>query len=180
MGAWNAVKHEDDMNDINGTWVFKCKHFPNGTVKKFKASFCACEYQQLEVIDFFETYAPVVQWNTVSLVIFLENLLGLKSKQAKVIAAFLHASLQEDEKVFVRMPLDFNQMESLRFFISRKLVMVCINVCVLSGDISQRNLVIVACLKLLLKSSLIFDMLMIWSLNKKWKWYCWVSYSVAC
>ncbi|KAL7460583.1 hypothetical protein ACHAXS_001034, partial [Conticribra weissflogii] len=37
MGAWDVVEHEDDMNVINGTWAFKCKQFPNGTVKKFKA-----------------------------------------------------------------------------------------------------------------------------------------------
>ncbi len=41
MGAWDMVEREDDMNVINGTWVFKCKQFPNGTVKKFKACFCA-------------------------------------------------------------------------------------------------------------------------------------------
>ncbi len=61
MGAWDVVECEDDMNSINGTWDFKCKRFPNGTVKKFKARFCAHGDQQLEGIDFFETYAPVVQ-----------------------------------------------------------------------------------------------------------------------
>ncbi len=45
MGAWDIVQHEDDMNVINGTWAFKCKCFPNGTVKKFKACFCACGNQ---------------------------------------------------------------------------------------------------------------------------------------
>ncbi len=35
--------------------------FPNDTVKNFKACFCAVGDQQLEGIDFFETYAPVVQ-----------------------------------------------------------------------------------------------------------------------
>ncbi len=53
MGAWDVVEREDDMNVINGTWAFKCKQFPNGTVKKFKACFCACKDQQLEGIDFF-------------------------------------------------------------------------------------------------------------------------------
>ncbi len=61
MGAWDVVEREDDMNVINRTWAFKCKQFPNGTVKTFKARFCACGYQQLEGIEFFETYAHVVQ-----------------------------------------------------------------------------------------------------------------------
>ncbi len=61
MGASDGVECEDGMNLIKGTWALKCKHFPNGTVKKFKACYCAHGDQQLEGIDFFETYAPVVQ-----------------------------------------------------------------------------------------------------------------------
>ncbi len=61
MNTWDVIEQEDDMNVINRTWTFKCKQFPNGTVKKFKACYCACGDQQLEGIDFFETYAPVVQ-----------------------------------------------------------------------------------------------------------------------
>ena len=62
---------------------------------------------QLEGIDFFETYAPVVQWTTVRLMLILEVLLGIKSKKGNVTAAFLHANLGEDEKVFVDMPQGF-------------------------------------------------------------------------
>ena len=39
--------------------------------------------------------------------LILEVLLGLKSKQGDVTAAFLHANLGEDEKVFVDMPQGF-------------------------------------------------------------------------
>ncbi len=42
----------------------------------------------------------------------MKNLLGLKSKQAVITAAFLHATLGEDEKVYVEMPLGFNQLSS--------------------------------------------------------------------
>ncbi len=41
------------MNVMNGTWAFKCKLFAKGTVKKFKACFCACGDQQLLLIEFF-------------------------------------------------------------------------------------------------------------------------------
>ena len=39
--------------------------------------------------------------------LILEVLLGIKSKQGNVTAAFLHANLGEDEKVFVDMPQGF-------------------------------------------------------------------------
>ncbi len=73
----------------------------NGLVKKFKVFFCAHGDWELEGIDFFETYAIVVQWTTVYLILILDYLIRLKSKQADVIAAFLHATLGEDEKVYV-------------------------------------------------------------------------------
>ena len=82
-------------------------------VKKFKARFCARGDQQLEGIDFFETYAPVVQWTTVRLMLILEILLNLKSKQGDVtVAYFRHAQMDEKEKVYVEMPLSFKKLSS--------------------------------------------------------------------
>ena len=63
---------------------------------------------QLEGVDFFETYAPVVQWTTIWLMFILEVLLGLKSKQGDVTCAFLHTNLASDETFYVDMPLGFN------------------------------------------------------------------------
>ncbi len=97
------------MNVINSTWAFKCKRYPDGLIKKFKASFCARGDQQLEGIDFFETYALVVQWTTIHLMFSLEVLLGLKSLQGNVICAFLHADLEENKKIYIDMPMGFAQ-----------------------------------------------------------------------
>jgi hypothetical protein len=106
IGAWSVV----DRYDSNGvphhviltTWVFKCKHYPDGRIKKFKACFCARGNQQLEGIDLFKTYAPVVQWTTIWLMFVLEILLGLKSKQGNVVCAFLHGELESGEMVMLK------------------------------------------------------------------------------
>ena len=95
------------MNVLDSVWAFKIKRFPDGLVKKFKARFCVRGDQQLEGVDFFETYAPVVQWTTICLMLTLEVLLNLKSKQGNVTAAFLHADLDPEEKIYVEMPLGF-------------------------------------------------------------------------
>ena len=110
INAWEVLEYESDTmpNVIRSTWAFKCKRFPDGLIKKFKARFCACGDMQLEGIDLFETYAPVVQWTTFRLIFILEVLLGLKSKQGDVTCAFLHANLAPDETVYVDMPLGFN------------------------------------------------------------------------
>ena len=109
MEAWEVVDKEDGMNVIQSIWAFKLKRFPDGLIKKFKARFCARGDQQLEGIDFFETYAPVVQWTSVRMMLILEILMKLKSKQGDVTAAFLHAELGPEEKVYVEMPLGFRQ-----------------------------------------------------------------------
>ena len=109
MDAWEIVDRSEATNVIDSIWAFKLKRFPDGMVKKFKARFCARGDQQLEGIDFFETYAPVVQWTTVRLMLILEILLQLKSMQGDVTCAFLHGELGPDEKVYVEMPLGFRQ-----------------------------------------------------------------------
>jgi hypothetical protein len=106
-----------DRYDYNGaphhvipsTWGFKCKRYADGCIKKFKACFCARGNKQLKGIDFFETYAPVVQWITIRLMFILEILLGLKSKQGDVLCAFLHGEREPCKNVYVEMPLGFSQ-----------------------------------------------------------------------
>ncbi len=83
IDAW-SVADCLDHSLIASTWAFKCKRYLDGLIKKFKARFCARDNQQLKGIDFFETYALVVQWTTIRLMFILEIMLGLKSKQGDV------------------------------------------------------------------------------------------------
>jgi hypothetical protein len=124
---WKAAVKEietlEEMgaNVIDSISAFKIKRYPDGVVKKFKARFCARGDQQLEGVDFFETYAPVIQWTTVRLMLILEVLLQLTSKQGDVTAAFLHADLdKEKEKVYVEMPLGFRSKGKVLKLIRRR------------------------------------------------------------
>jgi len=109
IDAWSLIDHLDH-HVIASTWAFKCKRYLDGLIKKFKAHFCARGDQQIEGIDFFETYAPaVIQWTTIRLMFILEILLGLKSKQGDITCAFLHADLEPGENIYVDMPLGFIQ-----------------------------------------------------------------------
>ena len=51
-----------------------------GEARKFKARFCARGDRQIEGVDFFDTYAPVVGWTTVRLLLILSLQLGLENK----------------------------------------------------------------------------------------------------
>jgi hypothetical protein len=95
------------MNVLPSTWAFKCKRFPDGRVKKFKARFCARGDRQKEGIDYFKTWSPVVQWTTVRIMLIFSCILWLKSVQADITAAFVHATLPETEEVYVHQPRRF-------------------------------------------------------------------------
>jgi hypothetical protein len=58
-----------------------------------------------EGIDYFETWSPVVQWQTVRLMMIFSSILGLKSAQADITASFVHADLPET--VYINQPKGF-------------------------------------------------------------------------
>jgi hypothetical protein len=95
------------MNVLPSTWAFKCKRFPDGRVRKLKARFCVRGDRQVEGVDFFDTFAPVVNWTTVRLMLILSAILGLSTHQVDYTAAFAHAPMDED--VYVDMPRGFSE-----------------------------------------------------------------------
>jgi hypothetical protein len=109
MDCWDVVDRPEGAHTIDSTWAFKIKRYPDGLIKKFKARFCVRGDQQVHGVDFFETYAPVVQWTTIRLMLILEFLLKLKSKQGDITAAFVHANVEEGENIYVEMPRGFKQ-----------------------------------------------------------------------
>jgi hypothetical protein len=81
---------------ITPTWAFKCKGYPDGLIKRPKARLCARGDRQQEEVDYFETYAPVVNWQTVRIMLIISILLDLKTIQVDYTAAFLHADIDKD------------------------------------------------------------------------------------
>ena len=81
---------------LKGTWAFKLKRLPDGTPSKHKARYCVRGDLQTEGVDFFETYAPVVQWSTVRLALTMILSNGWKTKQVDYTNAFAQAELNEE------------------------------------------------------------------------------------
>jgi Reverse transcriptase (RNA-dependent DNA polymerase) len=52
--------------------------------------------KQIEGVDFFDTYAPVVAWSTVRLLIVFSVTLGLVTKQVDYTQVFVQADLDEE------------------------------------------------------------------------------------
>jgi hypothetical protein len=125
MGVWDMVERKDWMNILPSTWAFKCKRYPDGDVRKLKARFCPRGDCQIEGVDFFETYAPVVNWQTVRIMLVMSLLLQLSTKQVDYMAAFVHADIDRDPEwetmtkakreksgVFMNMPKGFNVQDA--------------------------------------------------------------------
>ena len=87
---------------VKAIWSFRRKRTPSGSVYRRRARLCAHGGQQQEGIDFFETFAPVVSWNTVRLVFTLAMLKGLVSRQIDYVQAFPQAPLEDE--VYMELP----------------------------------------------------------------------------
>ena len=88
-------------------WAFKLKRYPDGSPMKFKARYCVRGDLQREGIDYFETYAPVIQWSTVRLVLTLILANHWVTKQVDYTNAFAQATLKEE--VYIETPRGFNR-----------------------------------------------------------------------
>jgi hypothetical protein len=89
-------------NVVPGTWALKIKRFPDGRFRKFKACFCVRGDKQVEGIDYFSTYAPVVQWLTVRMMLILSASLDLRTLQVDYSNAFAQAHLEEE--IYLKLP----------------------------------------------------------------------------
>ena len=107
FNSWDIVNKTDDMNVLTSVWAFKVKRFLDGLVRKLKARFCVCGFEQKHGIDYFETFAPVIKWTTVRLMLTLSLQLNLSTLQIDYTAAFLHAPV--DTAIFVEPPRGFEQ-----------------------------------------------------------------------
>jgi hypothetical protein len=101
--CWEYVPYLG-KNILPSTWEFKIKQYPDGQVKKFKARFCARGNRQQEGINNFETWALVLQWSTVRIVMTLAVKLNLISVQCDITASFIHGRLPVTKIIYVHQP----------------------------------------------------------------------------
>ena len=92
---------------LRGTWAFKLKRYPDGSPMKFKARYCVRGDLQREGIDYFETYAPVVQWSTIRLVLTIILANEWITKQVDYTNAFAQAALKEE--IYIESPRGFQR-----------------------------------------------------------------------
>jgi hypothetical protein len=79
---WTVMQRCTMMSDtktIMSIWSFKRKRYPDGTLNKHKARLCAHGGMQTWGQNYWETYAPVVNWASICLILAIAKIHGLSS-----------------------------------------------------------------------------------------------------
>jgi hypothetical protein len=90
---------------LQSIWSFHQKSSPDWSILKFKAHLCPHSGQQVEGKHFWETYAPIVNWRFVRLILILSILSNLKSHQVDYVNAFTQAPTDCD--IYMSIPAGF-------------------------------------------------------------------------
>ena len=91
---------------ILAIWSFKRKRFPDGRIQKYKARICAHGGMQTWGENYWEIYAPVVNWLSVRTLMILSVLHDLETRSIDFTLAFPQVDLDVD--VFMELPVGFD------------------------------------------------------------------------
>jgi hypothetical protein len=94
-----------DSKAVPAIWSFRRKRAPDWSIIKWKARLCPHGGKQIEGINYWATYAPVVTWSTARLILILSLITGMQSRQIDYIQAYTQAPVDCD--IYMHIPAQF-------------------------------------------------------------------------
>ena len=92
-------------------WSFKRKRHPDGTLDKYKARLCCHGGQQQRGLNFWNTYAPVVSWLLVIILMTLSRLHNLHTNSVGFVQAYPQAPIKSSIYLFPPIWVKLNQVK---------------------------------------------------------------------
>jgi hypothetical protein len=106
-GTWNvADRPTAGARVFPSKFVLKIKRNSDGTIERYKARLVLLGHLQRPNIDFFETYAPVVDITAVRIALVIAVQTGMSMHHLDVKCAFLNGYIEEE--IYMRLPDGFN------------------------------------------------------------------------
>ena len=81
---------------VSSKWIFKTKHYTDGSIEKYKARFVARGFSQKEGIVYEETFAPIARYTSIRNVLALAAKNKWKLHQMDVKKEFLNGLIEEN------------------------------------------------------------------------------------
>ena len=100
--AWKKVYPVAGKKVVGCRWVYKIRWGPDGTPVRYKARLVIQGHQQVEGVDYFQTYAPVARLSSIRTLFAVAAAQGLTLRNTDVDTAFLQAPVEEE--IYMRQP----------------------------------------------------------------------------
>jgi Reverse transcriptase (RNA-dependent DNA polymerase) len=104
-GVWTLVEAPADANIVDSKWHYVLKFNSNGDIVDHKSHLVAKGFTQVHGVDYFQTFASVVHFDSLHLLLVLAMHLDLELWQIDFESAFLNGRMKED--IYMRQPEGF-------------------------------------------------------------------------
>ena len=108
--TWDLVPSSPHQKAIRCWCIYNVKHNADDTINWYKAPLVEKSYAKLHMVDYEETFAPMVKMTTIRIVVALVATKGWHLHQVDVKNTFLQGEL--DEEVYMVQPLGFKSSMS--------------------------------------------------------------------
>ncbi|KAI0991228.1 hypothetical protein K3495_g16959, partial [Podosphaera aphanis] len=100
--VWDIVQRPPGRKIVGGKWVCKIKRNAHGEIERYKARYVAKGFSQIHGLDYEETFAPVVRFDSLRLLLAISASKCWKPRQLDIKTAFLYGILDED--IYMELP----------------------------------------------------------------------------
>ncbi|KAI0995525.1 hypothetical protein K3495_g12654 [Podosphaera aphanis] len=100
--VWDIVPRPEGRKIVSEKWVCKVKGNAQGQEERFKARYVVKGFSQVQGLDFDEIFAPVVQFDSLRLLLAIATHKCWRPRQLDIKTAYLYRILNEE--MFMELP----------------------------------------------------------------------------